>query len=478
MCADSSPQPRRAMKDTASGLVFVVDDDTMLCEVQQRWLEDEGHEVRVMHDGESCITALTTAVPDAICLDLTMPGMGGLETLRRVHAHHPWLPILVTTAHTGVATAVEAMKSGAWDYFVKPVDRGKLVTAIRHAIENAQMRVRIRQLEREADGRGFQGIIGNAPRMKALFRQLDRIALSDITVLIQGESGTGKELVARAIHQESSRRDGHLMPLNCAAIPESLQESELFGHEKGAFTGAASRRLGAFERANNGTLFLDEIGELSASLQAKLLRVLQEHAFQRVGGSSEITSDFRLVVATHRDLEHEVREGRFREDLYFRIAVMELEVPPLRERPTDIPALAEHFLTNIAAKLGVAAIEMIPSTLETLIAYSWPGNVRELENALERAAVESGGAALRPTHLPPRIQSGRPVKRDTPRDDAPEPSQPRAPAVTGAKTLEALERDAIASAMARHDGNLTRVVQELGIGRTTLYRKLKKYRLR
>ena len=467
-----------SLADTqATGLVFVVDDDALLCEVQQRWLEGAGHEVRVFHDGEPCLTALTEAVPDAICLDLSMPGVNGMETLRRVQAHHPWLPVLVATAQTGVETAVEAMKAGAWDYFVKPMDRTKLIAAVGHAVEHAQMKVRIRQLQREAVGSGFAGIIGSSQAMKSLFRQLDRIAPSDITVLIQGESGTGKELVAQGIHRESSRRQGALIPLNCASIPESLQESELFGHEKGAFTGATNRRIGAFERANGGTVFLDEIGELNASLQAKLLRVLQERSFQRVGGSTEISSDFRLVVATHRDLPHEVREGRFREDLYFRVAVMEVEIPPLRDRPTDIPALARHFLAGAARRLGVEAFELSPAALDVFVRYPWPGNVRELENAVERAAVESGGATVEPEHLPPRVRAGVETSGALSGVQEARPA-PGASSTATTRTLESIEREAIAAAMARHDGNLTRVVQDLGIGRTTLYRKLKKFNLR
>jgi DNA-binding NtrC family response regulator len=465
----------------------LVDDDVLLCDLLQRWLEGEGFEVAVFHDGESCLTALTGILPDVVCTDLSLPGIDGLETLERIKAHHPRMPVLVMTAHSGVESAVHAMKSGAYDYLVKPVERTKFVTEITNAVERSQMSIRLTQLEREAEGRAYPGIVGQSRPMRELFRRLDRVAASDITVMIHGESGTGKELVARAIHGQSSRSYQPFVAVSCAAIPESLQESELFGHEKGAFTGATSRRQGCFERANRGTLFLDEIAELSASLQAKLLRVLQERAFQRVGGSTEIHSDFRLIVATHRDLAAEVRNGKFREDLYFRIVVMDVAVPPLRDRADDIPELVAHFLAQARGKPGEQTPEVSPDTMAALMAYDWPGNVRELQNAIERAMVECDGKTIHPHHLPANLR-GRgqqvgvaPSQHTEPTSAAVRPDLQAEPAAAfdePAKTMDEIEREAIAAALARSNGNISKVVRELGIGRTTLYRKIKKYGLR
>jgi len=460
--------------------VFLVDDDPLLCELQRRWLDGAGFAVRVFNDGLACLRGLTEAHPDTIVLDLQMPGLDGLETLARIKARHPRLPVVIVTAYGSADMAVAAMKAGAYDYLVKPIEQAKLVAEIRNAVERTQLAFRVAHLEREAGGTGFPGIPGAAPSMRALFQRLDRLATSDITVLIQGESGVGKELIARAIHAQSTRGGGPFVPLNCAAIPESLQESELFGHEKGAFTGATARHPGAFERADGGTLFLDEISELSASLQAKLLRALQERAFYRVGGCVEIQSDFRVIAATNRDLDARVRDGRFREDLYYRIAVMEIEVPPLRERRGDVALLAGHFLAEEAGRAQRPAPALSAEAQATLLGHEWPGNVRELKSAMARAFVECDGGTVLPEHLPPRVRRGERGPGADPALRATEPSGGHGvPArAGGAMTLEALERAAIAAALARNDGNLTSVVTELGIGRTTLYRKLKKYGLR
>jgi DNA-binding NtrC family response regulator len=477
-----------ATTPASGGAVLIIDDDLLLCELQRRWLEGEGFSVDVRHDGREGLDALTASLPDVVCLDLMMPEMDGFETLDRISARHPLLPVIVMTAQTGAESAVRAMKAGAYDYLVKPVEQTKFLAEVSHAVERSRLSLRVAQLEREVAGRGYPGIVGESPAIKQLFRRLDRIAARDITVMIHGESGTGKELVARALHEQSSRSKGPFVGLSCAAIPESLQESELFGHERGAFTGATARRAGCFERSHNGTLFLDEIGELSTSLQAKLLRVLQERSFMRVGGSVEVRSDFRLIVATHRDLAAEVEAGRFREDLFYRIAVMDVAIPPLRERRSDIPLLARHFL-DLARDKNAPTLQLAPNALETLLAHDWPGNVRELQNAIERAAVEADGKTIEPRHLPGRIRGGTSrLTASSVRGGAPavtaEPTDDRdVPAADqqrhgGARTLEEIERDAIAAALARTNGNVAQVVRELGIGRTTLYRKIKKFGLR
>ncbi|MCK6547075.1 sigma-54 dependent transcriptional regulator [Myxococcota bacterium] len=484
------------------GLVLVIDDDPSLAALVERWLSAEGWGVEVRAEGESGLEGLSSLVPDAVILDLGLPGgLDGLTVLERIHRLHPLLPVVILNAESDVGTVVAAVKGGAWDYLTKPIDRTKLVMTMRNAIEHGRMSMRLAELERVVEGSGFPGIIGRSPAILALFRQLERVAKSDVTTLIHGESGTGKELVARAIHDSGGRAKGPFVAVNCAAVPETLQESELFGHEKGAFTGATTRRIGRFEQANGGTLFLDEIGELSAGAQAKLLRVLQERRFHRVGADEEITSDFRLVAATHRDLAKEVKEGRFREDLYFRVAVYELEMPPLRARAQDVVLLAETFVTEHAAREG-RPLELTEDVREALLTYDWPGNVRELKNAIERAVVACAGARIELEHLPKRIAAVLEPDDDRASAASSASSASGASSTNGAsatngaspangasaangehgadtppRTLEALERLAIEQALVRHKGNLKGVVEELGIGRTTLYRKLKQYRL-
>jgi two-component system response regulator HydG len=406
--------------------------------------------------------------------------------------------VIILTSDTNVDTIVSAMRLGAYDYVAKPVQRTDLGVRIKNGVESYRMSLRLTHLEREAEGRAYPGMVGNAPPMRRLFRQMDRLAASDITLLIHGESGSGKELVARAIHAQSGRRHGPFVAVNCAAIPETLQESELFGHEKGSFTGATARRIGKFEQADRGTLFLDEVAELSLPLQAKLLRALQERSFQRVGGSKDIPSDFRLIAATHRDLAQQVREGRFRDDLYFRIVVFDLEVPPLRERPEDIPLLAATFVEDYARKEGREALVLSPEAIAVLSSYPWPGNVRELQNAMQRATVICEQGMVRPTDLPPRLLETigedklleLAASAEGTLSGPTEPAPPRAAEAASAAqrgtakseaaslTLEEMEREMIASSLERLDGNLSLVCRQLGIGRTTLYRKLKKYRIR
>lgn len=448
------------------GLVVVTEDDPAIRRFHQRWLEEDGYRVLAVESGETCLEVLASSMPDAMLLDLCLPGIGGIEVLERARSSHPQLPVIITTSNASVATVVAAMQLGAYDYLTKPVERTRLRTILRNAIERHRMGLRLAQLEREAAG--FPGIVGTSAAMKELFQRIERVASTDVTVLIHGESGTGKELVARAIHEHSGRSAGPFVALNCAAIPEALQEDELFGHERGAFTGATHQRPGKFELANRGTLFLDEIGEVGPGLQAKLLRVIQERAFQRVGGSTDVHSSFRLVAATNRNLQEEVGAGRFREDLYFRIAVFELEIPPLRERREDIPALAHKILRDFSQAAGGRLLEISPDALERLAAYEWPGNVRELQNAVQRAAIECRGTVIRASDLPERVRRAT-RSISTGGGGMPEEGE--------ALTLEQIERRAIEIALRRAQGNLSRAGRELGIGRTTLYRKLRKYGL-
>ncbi len=475
-------------------LVVLVDDDRNLCDLVERFLERAGHRVIIFHEGESFLAALGAMMPDAICLDLSMPGIGGLETLELIKERQSQLPVIILTADHTVDSVVGAMQRGAYDYIVKPIDRTKLITTVGNAVEHYRMSMRLRQLEREVEGDGYKNIVGESPPMKELFRQMDRVAASDITILVHGESGSGKELVAQAIYESSGRKSGPFVALNCAAIPETLQESEIFGHEKGAFTGAVTRHIGKFEQADGGCLFMDEVAELSLTLQAKLLRAIQEKRFHRVGGSTQVRSDFRLIAATHRNLLEEVKRGRFREDLYFRIAVFELEVPPLRARGDDVLRLAERFLEQYKAK-GQPRPRLAHEVINLLKGYGWPGNVRELENIMQRCLLIAKGNIIEPDDLPPRLSNAS-VSGDTPSPEldarstsstasaavgthqSSAPSAPSASSHLDTLDLKQLERRAIEQALVEANGNLSQVVRILGIGRTTLYRKLKAHKLR
>ena len=448
-------------------LVYVVDDDENLRILVGRWLERAGFEVALLADGAKCLEALAEEVPAVICVDMNMPGLSGLETIERIREHHTALPIIVLTSDDSVETAVKAMKLGAHDYITKPLDQTKLVTTLKNAVAHGQLTMRVTQLEREVEGRGYPGIVGASPAMRAVFRQIDRIAASDVTVLIHGESGTGKELVAKAIHHASSRQRKPFIAVNSAAIPESLLESELFGHEKGAFTGAVGRRIGRFEEADGGTLFLDEIGELTANVQAKLLRVLQERSFQRVGGTLQVRSDFRLITATHRNLAEDVKSGRFREDLFFRLAVFELELPPLRKRKEDIGALAEAFIREQRTAMGGTATALSAAALQVLLRHEWPGNVRELQNVMQRALVVAEGEEIRPEDLPDRVRG---QQEDSAGAEFEVPGEQSG-------TLEDASKRLLLAALVAHDGNASAVMRELNVGRTRFYRMLRKFDL-
>ena len=473
-----APRNRTAAAAEEEGLLLVVDDMEEVRRLVGNTLAREGYEIKTFGSGEACLSAMAVLIPDAIYLDVDMPGLSGLQTLEKIREKHPRVPVIMLTGDDSVESVVAAMKLGAYDYLVKPPERQKLLTVARNAIEHYRMSVQLTSLKREAGGgEGFRGIVTQAASMKEVFRQMDRVAPTDITLLVHGESGTGKELVARAIHDHSPRKRGPFVALNCAAIPDTLQESELFGHEKGSFTGATGKRLGRFELADKGTLLLDEVGELSLSLQAKLLRVLQDNTFQRVGGSQEIHSDFRLVAATHKDLVLEVREGRFREDLYFRIVVFELELPPLRERDGDLDLLVNHFLRQHQGERKTP-LEVSPEAASVLSAYSWPGNVRELENAIQRAVI-AAEQRIEPRHLPARLREEVPAAAAQPDANGPSPSHSRtASKETEELNLERLERRTIERALERTRGNLAEAGRLLGLSRATLYRKLKTYKLR
>ncbi len=485
----ASPAPPGPSVAPADGSVFVVDDDNDLRALLAHWLTRAGFVVEQFATGEACLAALGRKLPAAILMDLNMPGIGGVQTLQRIKAHNRFLPVLVLTVEREVETIVNTMQSGAYDFLVKPLSESKLLTTVRNAVESHRMALRLAQLEREVQGPSFAGLIGSSPAMRELGGQIERLAASDISVCILGESGTGKELVARAVHDNSGRRDRPFVAINCAAVPEALQESELFGHERGSFTGAAARHTGKFEQADGGTLFLDEVADLSYALQSKLLRVLQERKVSRVGSTQEVPVDFRLVAASHRRLSDEVRAGRFREDLYFRIVVFELEVPALRDREGDIALLATHFLKKFGPRLRSQTPELSQAAMEMLSRHSFRGNVRELENAIQRAVVSCNGVTIEPQDLPPSVRGdGQPIRsiavpqpQVTHTIAAPEPEHHFGAANRDAESVQplaTLERQAIELALQRARGNRSLVAQQLGIGRTTLYRKLKEYGLK
>ena len=483
-------------------LVLVVDDDDDLRALVCRWLELSGMRTSECGDAEAFLDRLDTSLPDAVCLDINLPGLSGLDALDAVNRQHPSIPVLMLTAETAPASVVDAMNRGAFDYLTKPLERTKLVSAVTHAVRLEQARHEVAHLRKGSDTGSYAGVIGRSTPMRDVFRQIERVAGRDISVLIHGESGTGKELVASAVHENSRRAGGPFVAVNCAAIPESLQDSELFGHERGAFTGAHKARTGCFERANGGTLFLDEIAELALPVQAKLLRVLQERSFERVGGRATVRSDFRLVTATHRDLRKMVASGGFREDLYFRIAVFELDLPALRDRQGDLQLLVPRLLERIAAANGSPPLRLSERAMAALERYPFPGNVRELENVLQRAAVLMTGGVVDVQDLPPIVRGDAAAQRDAPSPwDEVENSVPTAISEHGLDqgervdtpdhasaepatlddlpiNLDGLERWAIQRALGDTGGQLTDAAKALGIGRTTLYRKLTKYGLR
>jgi DNA-binding NtrC family response regulator len=464
------------------GPVMIVDDDPAIRRLVRRCLESHGYDVVDYASGQAAIEAMTDQVA-AVCLDLGLEDMQGMEVLKHLRVRNPSVPVVVVTGQCSIEVAVEAVRSGASDFVMKPIDLTRIASAVGRAVQG-----KLVSLSSVSGPPRDSKIIGDSPPMRTLIRQIQRVATSDVAVCVRGESGTGKELVARAIHEASRRKGKPFVAINCAAIPQALQESELFGHERGAFTGAVGTHRGRLEQAQDGTLFLDEIGEMSPATQASLLRALQEKTIRRVGGVAEIRINVRIVSATHRDLEEEVRAGRFREDLYFRLIVYPLSVPPLRERTSDIPALVGHALDKHAGDVGRRVVRMTPDALEALERHPWPGNVRELENVVHRAMLASEEDEIRLEHLPPHISARaladlppRPLITPAPPSEnaipAPPPSTNMAvgPEVL---PLRDLERAAIVQALQSAGGSVTKAARMLGLARATMYRKLAEFELR
>ncbi len=448
--------------------VLLVDDDDSLRRVVEYQLADAGFEVRAVDSAERALEALREQPFEVVVTDVLMPGMDGIALLDRIRILHPDTAVVVITAHGDVATAVRAMQLGALDFVEKPFTIERLKVTLRKAIEYAGLRDenrRLRALVQEHDA--FQNFVGSSPALKAALSDLALAASSDATVLLLGESGVGKELAARAIHLNSRRREGPFVVVNCGAIPETLIESELFGHTRGAFTGAAGERKGRFELASGGTILLDEVAELPLQLQPKLLRVLQEGEVDKVGAERPVRVDVRVVAATHRDLLSRVREGSFREDLYYRLDVVPLRLPPLRERVEDIPLLAEHFLVKHARRHGRPVPQIHPDVFEALERYDWPGNVRELENLMERLVVLSRTDRIGLEDIP-----------ETFRREAPRFGGVRMELPAQGIVLEEVERSLIEEALRRSRGNQSAAARFLGISRQTLIYRMQKFGLR
>ena len=465
------------------GRILVIDDEPFARTVVRRMLELDGWTVsEARTTKEARVFLAQEPEPVALLLDVLLDGESGLEFLERLRDEGLLVPVIVMTAMEDVETAVRAMKGGAYDFLVKPITPERLRTALKHAAErralldeNRDLRKRVRQ---EAFGRT---LVGESAAMKALFSEMERVVETDIAVCLLGETGTGKELVARWLHENGPRGKGPFVDINCAAIPETLIESELFGHEKGAFTGAAARHKGKLEQADGGTLFLDELGEMAHPTQARLLRVIQEKTLVRVGGSESVPYNARLISATQRDLTAAVREGRFREDLYYRVVVYPLRLPPLRERTDDIPLLVHHFIRVFRAGTGRPVEGITPEALVALEAYDWPGNVRELQNAVFRAVVSARGPFLTtadfpdlsPDRVPRYLPRPYPARSEAP---PPSPATPPKPAVDASPrlvTMEDHERAAIQEALDASNGNVRAAADRLKVARSTLYRRIR-----
>ena len=479
--------------------VLVVDDDAQIRSLLTDLLKGEGYGVKVAKTGAEAIAAVEKQRPDLVLMDVKLPDQDGIAVLRQLKRAHDELEIIVMTAFGGSSSAIKAMEHGAYDYVTKPFEIDDLTAGLRRVFEHADMasEVSALRLELGKNAAERERIVGSSRPMLEVYKLIGKVAISDATVLITGESGTGKELVAEALHRASKRNPHPMVKVSCAALPETLLETELFGHEKGSFTGAMTQRKGRFEAANKGTIFLDEIGEMTLGTQTKLLRILQEREFERIGSNVSIKIDIRVIAATNRDLAGEVEAGRFREDLYYRLNVIHIDMPPLRDRMDDVPSLVEHFLAKYRWSPDAIPTTITEEAMAVLQEHDWPGNVRELENAVERAVVLSRGAPILPEHLPltaapvqgsateggPPRRGRRAATKAAAGADADAVAPPRngaSEAAEGAglkEAVAALEKRLIGDALARHAGNRSKAADELGIYRRLLYAKIREYGL-
>jgi len=437
--------------------ILVVDDEQNIRRMLVRVLSSEGYTIKEAANGLEALKKLEGENCSLVLLDLKMPGLNGIETLRKIKEYDPNLPVIMMSAYGSIAEAVEAMKLGALDYLIKPFDIEELKIIVKRAIKQYELKVEnIYYREEEEKRFNFEEIIGKSNSINRVLEMIKNVASTPATVLITGESGTGKELIARAIHKNSLRKDGPFVVVNCAAFSLNLLESELFGHEKGAFTGAISRRIGRFEMADGGTIFLDEIGEMDLSIQTKLLRVLQEKEFERVGSSKTIKVDARILTATNKDLKREVKEGRFREDLFYRINVFNIDVPPLRERKEDIPLLVEHFINKYNKILNKRVKKVSAKAMDFLIDYNYPGNIRELENIIERSIIMAKDEIIDENYFYFIEQERKFEKKGT---------------------LKDVEKELIIKYLIQNKGNRTKTAESLGISRRSLQNKIKEYQI-
>ena len=486
------------MAEAESKRVLIADDEINIRRVLEAILKRDGYDVVTAANGEEALARMGRGIHTVIT-DLKMPGIDGMALLRRLSIDHPYVPVVMITAHGSVENAVEAVKLGAFDYVEKPFDQEQIRQIIAKALKTHALSRRDPRPE-ETSSVGRFRLVGDSPAIRQIYAIIEKVANTPSTALITGESGTGKELIARALHENSSRHAGPFIKINCAAIPKTLMESELFGYEKGAFTGAVGAKPGRFELAHGGTLFLDEIGEIPVEMQVKLLRVLQESEFERVGGIKTIKVDVRLVTATNRDLAAELSTGGFREDLYYRLNVVPIHLPPLRERREDIPLLVSHFITKFNDRLRKEITHIEPEAVERLVSYNWQGNIRELENVIERTMLFCEGAVIRLANLPPELCGAAAVGEDRPSSfQASSPSHTNLPAVPAAAVVnvtpgsseavgslkeavkaetERVERELIQRALDETGKNVTQAARKLKISRKSLQTKMKELGLR
>jgi DNA-binding NtrC family response regulator len=457
-----------------TGRILVVDDEKALVLALKGLLTKEGYQVETAASGEEALERIGTGNFHVVLTDLSMDGVSGMQVLERARAIDPDLAVIMMTAYGSEKIAVQAMKLGAADYVPKPFDNDELRVVVRRVMDTVLLRRDHRRLLEQVQGVfGFEQIIGRSLAMRRVFETIEKVADTDVTVLIRGESGTGKELVANALHYRSPRRAKPMIKMNCAALSRELVESELFGHERGAFTGAIARREGKFEAADGGTLFLDEVGDMPLETQAKLLRAIQEKEFERVGGNQAIRVDVRLLAATNQDLEAAVRAGRFREDLYYRLRVVELTIPPLHERRDDIPLLIEHFLKDAAQRFGRNAKPVSAEALQASVTHHWKGNVRELRSAVEQALLLGSGAEIGADDLfgqgtQPSAAGSQPSVHTPPGDPL-----PRSFREAKDQVVQAFERDFLLDALKRHGGNITKAAEEVGMYRQNFQQKMR-----
>lgn len=449
--------------------ILIVDDEASIRQSLQGILSDEGLQTSFAASGEECLTLITDEAPDLVLLDIWMPGIDGLETLKRIKTARPNQLVIMMSGHGTIETAVKATRLGAFDFIEKPLSLEKVLLSIQNALKIDRL-VAENQALKAKIAHDYE-MVGESEAIDQLKQQIKLAAPSSGWVLITGENGTGKELVARAIHQQSGRREKPFVEVNCAAIPEELIESELFGHEKGAFTGATAARKGKFDQAHGGTLFLDEIGDMSLKTQAKILRILQEHKFERVGGQRTIEVDVRVVAATNKDIRTEIEIGNFREDLYFRLNVLPFTVPPLRQRKDDIPLLCQHFLRFFCSKESREIKTISNSALQALQGYNWPGNVRELKNLIERLVIMSPSQEISLQDLPQEINKFEPVVPSGAYKLPPEAELPD----SYREAKEAFEKRFLLEKLGKNDWNISRTAEEIGLERSNLHRKIKAY---